>query len=351
VEVSHTSMGQAMILVPTLICYRRHVFRDLRPYVCTFENCSTSEKLYLSRADWVYHEWQVHRRQFRCDECDIPFENRQDMADHLTSTHADILENNRQISLTIDLCERPADETSLQICAICEQEMSLISLQGHLATHMEDLALWVLRPETTDGDVISSESQRVMFGGLPSAGSSATSIAFDGEQSGDAFGEGHQIAGSHQPQDISHPEAGFERAFSHTLPQGVTLLNNEFARGLFAQPEWPKTPLASQALSRLCSQCLGFDLSDMNFSTTQKVEDIQKKSEECELCALFSDAARSIPLESHDVFECRRDNSSLRLWPSGNRILSIYSQGSPHPSYLHQATRLANRDTCRRKGY
>ncbi|KAL3477454.1 hypothetical protein BJX99DRAFT_226268 [Aspergillus californicus] len=43
--------------------WKRHVFRDLRPYVCTFTECQNAEKLYATRHEWLYHEMQMHRRK------------------------------------------------------------------------------------------------------------------------------------------------------------------------------------------------------------------------------------------------------------------------------------------------
>ncbi|KAI1822191.1 hypothetical protein F4861DRAFT_410031 [Xylaria intraflava] len=43
--------------------WKRHVFRDLRPYICTFQQCHSAEKLFSSRHEWKHHEFQIHRRE------------------------------------------------------------------------------------------------------------------------------------------------------------------------------------------------------------------------------------------------------------------------------------------------
>ncbi len=74
---------------------RRHVFRDLRPYTCTFAKCSNPDKLYATRRDWVYHEMQMHRRQWNCRSCDGQFATRDLMTSHLEMSHAESWDHNQ----------------------------------------------------------------------------------------------------------------------------------------------------------------------------------------------------------------------------------------------------------------
>ena len=52
---------------------RRHFFRDLRPYVCTFDSCTEPNRLFETRHDWFDHEVRYHRREWYCVECDFAF--------------------------------------------------------------------------------------------------------------------------------------------------------------------------------------------------------------------------------------------------------------------------------------
>jgi hypothetical protein len=65
------------------------------------------------------------------------------MIQHLTTQHLSIV-NERQISTYADMCEREIDDTELNACLICSEKMSLSRLRDHLATHMEEIALFVL---------------------------------------------------------------------------------------------------------------------------------------------------------------------------------------------------------------
>ncbi|OIW26837.1 hypothetical protein CONLIGDRAFT_707345 [Coniochaeta ligniaria NRRL 30616] len=131
--------------------WKRHVFRDLRPYVCTFEDCQAAGKLYVSRHQWISHELQLHRRQFICQECGTVTTGRNTMASHLGQHYSQPLVPSR-LSILLDICNRPVDEISVDSCLICAESMPLSALQAHLAGHMEDIAIFVLPLGVDDDD-------------------------------------------------------------------------------------------------------------------------------------------------------------------------------------------------------
>ena len=50
--------------------WNRHIFKDIKPYVCTFSECSMPDRLYDSRREWYFHETTEHRRvDFVCSLC------------------------------------------------------------------------------------------------------------------------------------------------------------------------------------------------------------------------------------------------------------------------------------------
>ena len=132
---------------------RRHVFRDLRPYVCSFKSCLDPGRLFITRHDWIYHEQQIHRRKWICPEdCAVTFDSKAAITEHIKNDHFDGLET-RQVSIFADMCEREIDATELDKCLICLEKMSLFRLQQHLATHMEEIALFVLPYQPQDDEV------------------------------------------------------------------------------------------------------------------------------------------------------------------------------------------------------
>lgn len=50
--------------------WNRHIFKDIKPYVCTFSECSIPDRLYDSRREWYSHEITEHRREdYVCSLC------------------------------------------------------------------------------------------------------------------------------------------------------------------------------------------------------------------------------------------------------------------------------------------
>ncbi|KAM7205184.1 hypothetical protein V8F20_003321 [Naviculisporaceae sp. PSN 640] len=90
--------------------WKQRVFRDLQPYICSFEHCSSGSQLFLTRNDWIYHELQVHRRRFICHHCKTNCPDRPSMYEHLRQHYRDDLGSDR-LSIVLDLCNYQAEET------------------------------------------------------------------------------------------------------------------------------------------------------------------------------------------------------------------------------------------------
>ncbi|KAI4163263.1 MAG: hypothetical protein LQ342_003199 [Letrouitia transgressa] len=91
--------------------WTRHIFKDLKPYSCTFPDCRTIDRLYTSRTEWFFH-----------------------------------VSNNHDVS-------------NLQ-CPLCKDSLiSSKSFEHHVARHLEELALFVLpRMETDVGEEHDNEA-------------------------------------------------------------------------------------------------------------------------------------------------------------------------------------------------
>ncbi|KAL4938398.1 hypothetical protein BDV06DRAFT_231901 [Aspergillus oleicola] len=69
-------------------CYTiRHIMRDLRPYVCTFQECKDADQQYDTFTEWVTHESSSHGVQFKdlrtCPICAQPNRTTHHVASHL----------------------------------------------------------------------------------------------------------------------------------------------------------------------------------------------------------------------------------------------------------------------------
>ena len=100
--------------------------------------------MYVTRHDWLYHEMQIHRRRWICSgDCGLSFATKDAMESHMRSSHPNTF-TELQLPVILDICERPADPNSQALCSLCPAEMTLSKLLLHLATHLEELPLFVL---------------------------------------------------------------------------------------------------------------------------------------------------------------------------------------------------------------
>lgn len=131
---------------------RRHVYKDLQPYMCTFDSCFKANTMFEKRREWFNHELQVHRREWCCNVNDHEaYQNKAMFVEHMERLHADSYEQ-AQLNSVVPLFERPATTTTAS-CPFCTREdtqgLSISRLAKHLARHMEMLALFAL-PHSDD---------------------------------------------------------------------------------------------------------------------------------------------------------------------------------------------------------
>lgn len=99
----------------------------------------------------------MHRRKWICPKgCITDLPSKTDMVQRLLVAHSSIVEE-RQVSTYADMCEREMNDTRIDACLICSEEMSLFRLYEHLATHMEEIALFVL---PVDADDVEEDPKR-----------------------------------------------------------------------------------------------------------------------------------------------------------------------------------------------
>ena len=146
-----------MIPILTFI-FRRHVFTDLQPYVCTFKDCEISSKSFPTRAEWFQHECTTHRLHWSCNWCSQPdttFRSAHELKRHLNSTHAGMV-TEAQMEMVLETCERPIKSFSSDDCPLCadwEPPFTKENAKGfsrHLARHLQQLTLEAL-PLAIDG--------------------------------------------------------------------------------------------------------------------------------------------------------------------------------------------------------
>ena len=152
-------LKRLLTMGPMVDSRRRHIFRDLRPYVCTFEDCQNPDKQYITRHDWIYHETQMHRRQWTCVEHKSNYPTQDLFIEHIKALHSKTVSAS-QLSSLVELSERPIDKMEITPCPLCPEERHLLDLQNHLAQHLESIALFILSTNSGEDDQEDGKSDK-----------------------------------------------------------------------------------------------------------------------------------------------------------------------------------------------
>lgn len=153
-----TSLHDVFRLTPS----RTHVFRDLMPYVCTFNDCT--DDLFRTRHEWFRHELEFHRRQWICHLCKSSFTRPSLIESHFREAHPGRIADDR-VQATVSRASRPLENISSSSCAFCDdwkmppgKTDETMELCRHVGRHQEHLALDAI-PRHLDDLVIIEEDQ------------------------------------------------------------------------------------------------------------------------------------------------------------------------------------------------
>ncbi|KAL8669621.1 MAG: hypothetical protein Q9168_005796 [Polycauliona sp. 1 TL-2023] len=122
--------------------WSQHVLCDLRPYICTYENCKDADQQYDSFHQWVAHEANNHTLVRRCSEhLGETFRSLAGWREHIATHHLDTPITNH-LEIIADNLD-PGDK--LRDCPICTAEAVT---SEHVGVHLQQLALFAL-PRST----------------------------------------------------------------------------------------------------------------------------------------------------------------------------------------------------------
>ncbi len=113
------------------------MFRDLRPYICTYEDCTEADQQYDSITDWIANEYYNYKNPRQYPGC-------RSSDDSLASQQEDA---SRPPSLN-DVCRKE--------CPICDEEEPSV---GHVSRHLRKIAAFALPRSTIFEDDIPPGSQ------------------------------------------------------------------------------------------------------------------------------------------------------------------------------------------------
>ncbi|TFA98892.1 hypothetical protein CCMA1212_009358 [Trichoderma ghanense] len=134
--------------------WRAHLIRDLRPYVCTFQRCSSSDQLYDSRDDWIQHEVSAHQTIYRCPRHQEQTFNTSEAYELHIHNHC----QGETLSLSLAKSTTTNIQRSCPVCSIVLQTTH--KLQSHIALHLERFAMFTLprSADDTDGAELKDQS-------------------------------------------------------------------------------------------------------------------------------------------------------------------------------------------------
>nr|XP_036589454.1 ankyrin repeat protein [Colletotrichum truncatum]KAF6801459.1 ankyrin repeat protein [Colletotrichum truncatum] len=179
--------------------WREHIQRDLQPYLCTYPKCPEATAMYISRASWLDHESNAHRRAWRCFEHKNLFKSREALTAHLEKSHPSL--GMAQIQAMSGFDNASTTKDTRKVCPFCFSRGPFKkSLAGHMALHMERLASFAApRDIRADVDTSSGEKNSRAAQGDRSSISLGSEQPFSGAAQGDrsltSLGSEHPLSG------------------------------------------------------------------------------------------------------------------------------------------------------------
>ncbi|ETS80775.1 hypothetical protein PFICI_08304 [Pestalotiopsis fici W106-1] len=149
--------------------WQRHLYQDLRIYVCTADEPECSNRLFSDRKTWFDHELQHHRCQWTCIICqEGPFHAASILRDHATTHHAEL--EPELVEGLIAASQRPLQVIAASECPFCDEWEELLQsdarnkstntsgsvvvelkeFQNHIASHLQNVALLSLAKTSDD---------------------------------------------------------------------------------------------------------------------------------------------------------------------------------------------------------
>ena len=143
--------------------HRRHVHADLRAYLCTHEECGMT--MFEQKRAWIDHEMEKHWRSWFCYLCKFSSDQQSEVKLHLERYHPETLGEELEDTMTY-MTSCPLDYLDASRCPLCDWDKSLASkspittvsrasFMGHLAQHLEQLALFAI-PRVGSGENFGS---------------------------------------------------------------------------------------------------------------------------------------------------------------------------------------------------
>ena len=150
--------------------WKKHVFADLQPYICTFQDCKGGIDSFATRKAWADHEFSVHRttKTWICSDCAARFPGKASYREHAYSSHGNVLMRN-QLEALVNSAETQVGLSEDNLCPFCSENPGTKSraFAMHVGRHMEEVALAVLPRDSEFEDDQGSAGSSIDFSAAP----------------------------------------------------------------------------------------------------------------------------------------------------------------------------------------
>ncbi|CAM1510793.1 Fc.00g083060.m01.CDS01 [Cosmosporella sp. VM-42] len=136
--------------------WKKHVYGDLRPYVCLERDCVNPEQEFTRRHEWIDHMKQNHWTFYRCPAlgCGKSFRSAAACRGHAEQCHSGQMKED-QLDALITLNSESENLSMGFKCPLCnENQRSVVWYQRHVGRHQEQLSLFALPSVAIDEDEI-----------------------------------------------------------------------------------------------------------------------------------------------------------------------------------------------------
>ncbi|KAJ0140672.1 Damage response protein 1 [Fusarium oxysporum f. sp. albedinis] len=149
-----------IIVANTRSSWNKHVYGDLRPYICLEKDCETPGRELSRRHQWMEHVRQIHWKLYSCPLAgELEFSSPSECIKHVSRSHGGSV-TTRNLDTLVYLSQKPVEIKQGIPCPMCAEMMrSTSQYQRHVGRHQEQLALFALPTvESDDKDERVSES-------------------------------------------------------------------------------------------------------------------------------------------------------------------------------------------------
>ncbi|KAI9881508.1 MAG: hypothetical protein M1830_000071 [Pleopsidium flavum] len=293
--------------------WKKHVFDDLEPYICSFLRCSNGINTFASRRAWIDHEFSKHRvKVWPCTPCSMTFGRAVDFREHVKQTHSTLLTSSQvEDAVRAETTRMLYQPNAKQMCPFClaVPAESKHTFAAHVGEHMQEVALAALPPST------ASDLDDASFGTDQSQGSEDDELPVFSHMTAKKREEIHRWLSAPDPS-LNHVWAKEKRVPS---TGSWFLMSEQFADWktnphsllwIYGIPGCGKTILCSTIIENVLCQCqhdpamaVAYFYFDFNDNEKQQYDKMIRS-----LITQLSMQCKSMPEALESLFSSHRKN-------------------------------------------